>query len=153
MPIDELPFGREVTICAVGDGLGLPGIVAASRGAVPVVVERDPRLWEFIHRNYVANQVWGRFRPFSWSEVIDVFDCAVGSEIIYPGFGMSELCKFIDRCWNRKLPCYFGASSDCGSDEFMSGLETYKISVRRRLHDFQMPDSSAGVCYLWELTP
>lgn len=143
----------DIEVAFVGDGLGLPGIVAATLGAVPTVIDRDVRIWELIYENYKANSVWGRFRCQDWSDATGSFDAVLGSEIIYKSYGMKSLAAFVKKTWNRSLPCFFVASVDHTSDEFMGEMRDAGFEVWQRLHSFTLPSGESGLCYAWEVKP
>lgn len=136
-------------LCFLGDGLGLPSIVAAQNNNIVTVIEREPRIWELIHNNYRDNNCWAKFRVEDWAKVNDKykdnFDAIYGSEIIYNSYNLAGLINFIKVSWNGHRPCKFVASSDKCSEDFMNLAKP--LDIRYSLLDSSLPEP----CHYWEI--
>lgn len=83
------------TICDVGAGLGLLGMVAASLGAKVYWLDNDPRTCDRIRESANKNGLTGTVLQMNWEQCSDVFDLAVGSEVLYSAY--APLGDFLSR--------------------------------------------------------
>jgi predicted nicotinamide N-methyase len=90
--------GRRVL--DLGCGLGLPGLVAAARGASVVFADYEPAALEFVRASAARNG----FRAvrcvaidFTRESLDDSFDVILGAEVVYDPQSYQPLCEFLDR--------------------------------------------------------
>jgi hypothetical protein len=138
----------ERRCCAVGDGLGLIGIVAADCLADVTIIDRDGEtLTKWTLSNVVANKADLEIREADWHNAEGVFDFIFGSEVLYSTYGLHGLCAFIDRTWTRKGECWFVNSKNHDKDRFQDAAEQVGLTAR-----FRTLAWGGSECYLWRVT-
>jgi predicted nicotinamide N-methyase len=83
----------------LGCGLGLPGLVAAARGAEVWLADREPAALEFVRASATRNGL-GRVHPvvvdFTRDSLEGAFDVILGAEIVYEPAAYEPLAAFVD---------------------------------------------------------
>ncbi len=84
----------------LGCGLGLPGLVAAARGAEVWFADREPVALDFVRASLARNGL-ARARcevlDFTRQSLPVVFDAILCAELVYEPSSYSPLCDFLDR--------------------------------------------------------
>jgi hypothetical protein len=120
---------NKVSVCELGAGLGLPGMLLSTLGADVTFIEKDRICCDWLKMTLYHNKVNGKVVFCDWSEYNgDTFDSIVGSEIVYIDDNVASLAYFIHKYWNRKLTCRFVVSLDSYINSFVSKLESYGLS-------------------------
>jgi hypothetical protein len=75
---------NKVSVCELGAGLGLPGMLLSTLGADVTFIEKDRICCDWLKMTLYHNKVNGKVVFCDWSEYNgDTFDSIVGSEIVY----------------------------------------------------------------------
>lgn len=88
-------------VCELGSGQGLPGLVAAHRGADVTFVERHPSVQ--LAADCPGNRRGGNVAVWrgDWSDHHAMYDTILASEVLFRPYGVAELADTIARVWNR----------------------------------------------------
>jgi len=126
--LDKMSF-EGLTVCEVGAGLGLPGLVAASQGGTVTFIDKDPWTRPFLTANLEINQLTGTIATINWAEINAPFDIILGSEILYGGYEPDRLADFIKRNWTGKGPCLITNAIHAPRTD---GTEFFTNEIKRR---------------------
>jgi predicted nicotinamide N-methyase len=84
----------------LGCGLGLPGLVAAARGAEVWFADREPTALEFVRASLTYNRLSAAHcetMDFTRDSLPATFDAILCAELVYEPSSYSPLCDFLDR--------------------------------------------------------
>ncbi len=91
------------TVLELGAGVGLPGIVAASYGAIVTQTDHDPQALRLAIQNAALNGVGGLTVAvgdwFAWSNPAR-YDLIFGADIVYDGADHAAILALFDRLMN-----------------------------------------------------
>ena len=118
--------GRRVL--DLGCGLGLPGLVAAARGASVVFADHAPPALEFVRASAARNGFCGTrcvTMDFTRDALDEAFDLILGAEVVYDPGSYAALCHFLDR--------HLAAGGTIRlTDAFRSDAERFFAALRAR---------------------
>lgn len=140
-------------VCEVGAGLGLPGMVAANGGAAVKWIDKQRAVCDHLRVMTFHNLLRGRIETANWSEWARgrrPFDCILGSEVLYPNYGLPGLADFIDGNWTGKGPCLFVNSKESG--EFATALCQNNLSAATSGLCGTHPDGRPLTVTLWTIS-
>ena len=140
-----IPVGPRSAV-ELGCGLGLPGLVAARRGARVTFVDREPAALAFVHASVQANALAGATlvaADFTTPVLRPRFDLVLAAEVLYdrPAFGRvaSALARHL-------APGGRALLADAGRIDtraFYDGLDV--VGLRWRADDLEMREEGLPV--------
>lgn len=151
--VSRLPLFRGLTVCELGAGLGLPGIVAAGQGAEVTFVEKNPgacvRIAEAVRaqglesRCYIRNECWTVARA--------EYDVLLGADVIYATYGLSALAGFVARSLKEGGLGLFANTMPTNFAAWRELLSAAGISAECEERETLLPDGQRASFYLWRL--
>jgi ribosomal protein L11 methylase PrmA len=147
--IADLPAAD--TVCALGDGLGMVGLVASARGSCVTIIDKDSLTCELTRKNFADNDLTADIRVEDWSESAGSYDAIYGAEIVYAAYGIDSLCRFLANTWTRHGRCLLTSSHDRNEEQFSTAIAEHGFVVTKKHHNFVLPNGAEAVCWLWEV--
>ncbi|CAB4708260.1 unannotated protein [freshwater metagenome] len=96
--VEALPLDLAgVSVIEVGCGLGIPSLVAASRGAEVVATDWAPEAIELLHENARRNDLVVDARQADWRTFTGNFDLAIAADVLYEERNVAPLLALLPR--------------------------------------------------------
>lgn len=141
-----------MTVCEIGCGLGLPGMVASDCGADVTFLDKDPDVRQAVTGNLIENRlkgtVCGDFRTLDFHER---FDVVLGSELLYPRASPFEIAGFLWTHWTRLGPAIFVNQTFGIASLFGDVLRDNGFNARRIQKSYCLPDGQNISYEEWEM--
>ena len=111
---------RGVGVVELGCGLGLPSLVAASRGADVVAVDWAGDAVALLRRNAERNGVLLRVEEADWRSYSGSFDLVLASDVLYERRNVAPLLDLLPRLAPEAIVALAGRPYE---DEFLRGAD------------------------------
>lgn len=136
----------------LGCGLGLPGLVAAARGATVLFVDREPAALAFVRASAWRNGLGGvtcAVADFAATAFHAAFDVILGAEVIYDPQSYLPLCEFLDRHLERDGVLHLTDAFRADAQRFFAELRARRFTGERRAVR-EWEDGKPQGLFLWE---
>ena len=124
----------DLRVVELGCGLGLPSLVAASRGASVLATDFEPEALELVARNAASNDVSVETMLVDWSSAESLvergpFDLVLAADVLYDPDAVEPLLTLLPRL----APCVWladpGRPPAAGFLERLGGVELTRVLV------------------------
>jgi predicted nicotinamide N-methyase len=142
--------GRRVL--DLGCGLGLPGLVAAARGATVLFVDREPAALAFVRASASRSGLRGvtcAVADFAATPFRATFDVILGAEVIYDPQSYAPLGEFLDRHLERDGVLHLTDAFRADAERFFAELRARGFTGERRAI-CEWEDGRPQGLFLWE---
>lgn len=139
---------KGLRVLELGAGLGLPGHVAASRGADVAFAEMNKTVAARLGDSLRSNGLQGRVIAADWDTIREPFDAIIGSEHLYDKQRVRSALALCRRLWTGKGPILF-TDPMRQRDEIDKAVKQWGPPLTRDIRLHQHADGRVFQCDLW----
>lgn len=140
-----------LSLLELGPGLGLPGMVAAAKGARVTFAENDKMVAARLGDNLKRNGLAGEIYPGDWRKLPGQFDCVVGSEITFTKQLVRAVGDVFFRKWTKKGPAML-TEADREPRFIASEMPHRGVDITYHSCESKLGDGNVFYYYRWKPT-
>lgn len=129
----ELPSLAGKAVLDIGCGVGLPGLVAAARGAAVDFVDHEEAALAFVAASLERNGLAGRTLKldFTREPPPGLYDLVIGAEVVYQPSSYAPLARFLDAALSPGGALLLSDAFRADASTFFAALEARGLRGRK----------------------